>query len=1190
MFHANKTASIPILFLLSFSIMMMFGGQALAQNGSVTAEAVPDNETPLTGEQIHVAINIDMTQTDELLGSYTSSLTWDPTILEYVEYTDGTTSGWEGATVNEGNVASGTISFSKAYANGSTGIVNTLNITFNVISAGTSTLDLEYSAMAAAKTYIDLLPILTVNDGSVTASEPAPVADFVGDPTSGDKPLTVQFTDQSTGTVTSWSWDFGDGGTSTEQNPSHTYNDAGTYTVSLTVTGPGGSDDEVKNDYINVTEPDIAVEPSSHDYGDVEIGTSASQTFVVSNEGTSDLEVTSVSLVGTNANEYTIASGGDPFNLAPGATHDVIVDFSPSSEGSKSATLRFESNDPDENPLDVALSGNGVAAPVPDIAVSPSSYDYGDVEIGSSSSNSFAVTNDGTADLSVTAVSLVGTNASEFSIVSGGDPFTVAPGDTHFVDVSFNPTSEGSKSATLRFESNDPDENPLDVALSGNGVMLLNAEFSANPTEGNAPLTVHFTDESSGTITSWSWNFGDGNTSTEQNPTHVYDSAGTYTVSLSVTGPSGSDTETKTDYITVTEGSQYCDDFEDGDANDWEVKSGSWDVVDGQYDGTNFTGPGLSLSPFGEIGSGSVSVDWTSIPGGWRPDGQVVFAYVDSRNYRYIDMFDGRNEWAIREYVDGKKYTRASLDENINTSQQYGIDVNIAGDGTVSLVVDGHEKLQYQFNQVINGKAGVGVFRSHSQFDNFCLSGQVLSPPVAGFSGDPLSGCSPLTVNFTDESTGDISSWQWDFGDGTTSSEQNPSHEYAAPGIYTVSLTVEGDGGSDTETKEDYITVNGVPNAEFSGEPTSGTVPLSVQFTDQSSGNPTTWEWDFGDGATSTEQNPLHEYTADGDYTVTLTVTNTCGADTETKVDYIHAGSCLVPEADFTADYTSGSEPLTVSFTDQSTNNPNSWNWDFGDGATSTEQNPVHEYTSIGTYTVSLTATNDCGSDTEIKEDYITVTGPSALHVESIEVTKETWLIIFRAKARIRIVDENGVPVEGATVTGEWSDGVTGQSDGETDSDGWATTYSNWRWGDADFTFCVTDVSKDGYVYDSEANVVTCGTSDGSVTTLAGADVDFDKIEGQIGRKLTWCNPNPFNPTTTIHFILPKAAPVKVEIYDILGKRIVTLVDHNLNAGIKSIVWNARDSRGQAVGSGTYFYRITIDGSKTIVRKLLLLK
>jgi len=168
------------------------------------------------------------------------------------------------------------------------------------------------------------------------------------------------------------------------------------------------------------------------------------------------------------------------------------------------------------------------------------------------------------------------------------------------------------------------------------------------------------------------------------------------------------------------------------------------------------------------------------------------------------------------------------------------------------------------------------------------------------------------------------------------------------------------------------------PVAAFVGSPTSGEVPVTVNFTDQSTNTPTSWSWNFGDGNTSTVQNPSHTYTVAGTYAVALTATNAYGSDTETKTDYVTftAPATDPPVADFVGSPTSGEEALTVTFTDQSANAPTSWNWDFGDGGSSTAQNPQYTYNTAGTYTVSLTATNAFGFDTMVKTDYITVNEP----------------------------------------------------------------------------------------------------------------------------------------------------------------------------------------------------------------------
>jgi beta propeller repeat protein len=162
--------------------------------------------------------------------------------------------------------------------------------------------------------------------------------------------------------------------------------------------------------------------------------------------------------------------------------------------------------------------------------------------------------------------------------------------------------------------------------------------------------------------------------------------------------------------------------------------------------------------------------------------------------------------------------------------------------------------------------------------------------PTAAFSASPISGTAPLTVKFTDKSTGSPTSWKWSFGDGSAlTTEYNPTHTYSKAGTYTVKETVSNAAGKDTEIKTNYIKVTAVikPVAAFSASPTSGKAPLNVQFTDKSTGKPTKWAWAFGDGEKSSVQNPKHQYLQEGNYKVTLKVTNAAGSSTTTKTNYI---------------------------------------------------------------------------------------------------------------------------------------------------------------------------------------------------------------------------------------------------------------------------------------------------------------
>ncbi len=248
----------------------------------------------------------------------------------------------------------------------------------------------------------------------------------------------------------------------------------------------------------------------------------------------------------------------------------------------------------------------------------------------------------------------------------------------------------------------------------------------------------------------------------------------------------------------------------------------------------------------------------------------------------------------------------------------------------------------------------------------------------ADFTATPLSGCPPMVINFKDNSTGNPTSWRWDFGNGTISNNGNPpTVTYTNPGSYNVKLVIKNGRGIDSLIKNQYIIVNALPAPAFDASATSGCFPLKVNFTDRSlpgSGTITAWEWDFGDGAISNEQNPVHTYTLAGNFRVILKVTNSNGCvKVISKSSYIKLKNGV--KADF--DYAGGGcgTPATVTFNNQSTGTgQTNYKWDFGDGKTSEAHNPDNTYENAGVYTVKLIATNSYGcSDTLIKPNAINI-------------------------------------------------------------------------------------------------------------------------------------------------------------------------------------------------------------------------
>jgi PKD repeat protein len=220
------------------------------------------------------------------------------------------------------------------------------------------------------------------------------------------------------------------------------------------------------------------------------------------------------------------------------------------------------------------------------------------------------------------------------------------------------------------------------------------------------------------------------------------------------------------------------------------------------------------------------------------------------------------------------------------------------------------------------------------------------------------------TAVFTNSSSGTPPlNYLWDFGDGSaTTIEANPVHTYTAPGTYTVTLTTSNDFSSDTSAQIIYVGLETTAGFVHNGPVVVGQTAV---FTNTSTGtDPLTYSWDFGDGGSSTAENPTHIYAAPGSYTVTLTSTNPLGSDVFTSMifvaspaqaGFVHNGPIYLWETAVFTNTSTGSPPL-------------SYLWDFGDGFTSTAENPTHQYTTAGIYTVTLTVTNAFGTDVFVAE------------------------------------------------------------------------------------------------------------------------------------------------------------------------------------------------------------------------------
>ena len=512
----------------------------------------------------------------------------------------------------------------------------------------------------------------------------------------------------------------------------------------------------------------------------------------------------------------------------------------------------------------------------------------------------------------------------------------------------------------------------LPVVLIGQ----VTAGFSGTPQSGCSPLVVQFTDLSTGPVTTWAWNFGNGNTSNLQNPAAVYVTPGTYTVTLTVSDGTNSNTLTQTAFITVflnptanfanTTPRNGCAPHTVcfGDLSvpgDGAISGWLWDFGDG-----NTSTQQNPCHTYGAAGNYTVSLVATDVNGcnntvvftnyvsvSNRPTasfgGSPLSACVPPLNVNFTNFSSGGAAPLTYQWDFGNGNTSTAT----NPTETY----NASGAFTVTLIATD-----------ANGCADTLIRPSYIN----------IGTVVADFSPSTTTICEGQSVSFTDLSTGNPTLWNWDFGDGGTSTAQNPNHSYVTSGTYTVTLIAGNGVCADTMVQTALVTVNPAPVAAFVADTTrSCEAPFSVNFTDLSTGNPTSWLWDFGDGNTSTLQNPNHVYAAPGSYTVTLTVTSANGCtNTVTINNYIQI---VEPVANFVGAPIMGCIPLTVNFNDLSTSVEPivSWQWDFGDGNTVNAQNPSHIYTVPGAYTVTLIITNASGcTDTLVRPNYIQVGTP----------------------------------------------------------------------------------------------------------------------------------------------------------------------------------------------------------------------
>jgi len=482
----------------------------------------------------------------------------------------------------------------------------------------------------------------------------------------------------------------------------------------------------------------------------------------------------------------------------------------------------------------------------------------------------------------------------------------------------------------------------------------VNANFSASPLRGCAPLVVQFTDLSTGGPTTWSWNFGNSNTSTQQNPATIYTLPGAYSVTLTVSNGSSNNTIVKTAYIVV---------YNKPVAN---FSVSSYTACVGQAltftDSSIISSGGPPIGSWGwDFGDGNTqTVSTTSVTHTYNAPGNYPVSLI-------ITDTNGCSNTVIKNVniiaSPNASFTASPLFSCTAPLLVMFTNTSTSGGPTTYTWNFGNGNTSTQTNPgntyTAPGSYNVTLIANQNGCtDTITMPNQVVIQNInVSFVATPSVICSGQAVTFTNTSAPNATTANWNFGDGNTSTALNPVHTYTAAGTYTVSLT-SSDANNCSGNASGVVTVDQTPVVSFTADTlVACSAPFTVNFNNTTVGG-STYNWNFGDGNSSTLQNPSHTYNAPGTYTVSLSAVNSSGtcADSITQNSYIIIAP---PIAGFISAPDSGCVPLTVSFTSTSSSSIDpitSYTWNYGDGnsATTAVPNSTNTYTATGIFSPSL--------------------------------------------------------------------------------------------------------------------------------------------------------------------------------------------------------------------------------------------
>ncbi|MBK6952182.1 MAG: PKD domain-containing protein [Crocinitomicaceae bacterium] len=814
---------------------------------------------------------------------------------------------------------------------------------------------------------------------------PLPVADFTSNVVCLNT-LTA-FTDLSTSAV-SWQWDFGDGTLNgIGPNPFHLYTTAGNFDVELVVTNAFGCTDTlVQTITVNPnptadfaatiachTYPNLFTDNStgavlwSWDFGDASpVDNSTSPNHIYPNPGTYSVDLTVENIFGCthsitqNVNVLIQPQADFSYNTVCAGETVQLTDLS------TNTPTDFQWDFGDGSPLDFTQNPTHIFDP------------------GGTFTLTYIVSNPaGCADTLITPITVYTVPIPEFTAdtvclftVSSFTDLTVdaAPIATWYYDFddgnqsfSQNPNyifaNAGIYNVTLLVTNIHGCDSSVTHPVYVSDIPV--ADFIADTVCTGSPTT--FTDASTGFPDSWLWNFGDGNSSVVGPvTTHTYAAPGTYPVSLFVSA-GGACFDQTFEFVVVSNNVQAgiiaTDTICDGNAINFTdnstisagiIDTWFWDFGDGTTATTEdashtYSAPGTYLVTH-TVGSSS----------GCNSSATFTVTVTDVPVANFVEFSACQN--GVTSFNDMSSIAAGTVD---SWSWNFG-------DGSL---VSTLQNPTHVYTVSGNYSVTLTVTSGFNCANSYTSPIIVYPAPIAAFIA-PVA-CPQDTILYSDLSTissGTITNWAWNFGDGTTSLLQNPQHGFQIlSDSFDVSLIVTSNFGC-TDTVIQTVLTHPFPDFAWGPDLTSGCQPLIVTFSDSSTvlnGSITNWEWSFGDSIYSFAQNPVHVYTEPGNYYVSLWVTTSDGCDFNSYVDY----PIIVypkPTAEFTPYFTEVSilEP-EVQFHDLSSGAMD-WEWYFGDGDYSNEVNPLHEFTDTGYFDVMQIVYSDHGcADTAIHSVYV---------------------------------------------------------------------------------------------------------------------------------------------------------------------------------------------------------------------------